>query len=485
MAAATLLLAGASQAGAAGIPPTATFDAGATGWTSASSCSLLCTTTPRHDGATNAIAADFATLLGVSGLTTGIATWSSDPFTYSGLAPVSAQASMRVRGTLNAQVDGAVELRLVDQTAGTTTTVAAVADVDTSANFATVTAAVDPGLFIAGHAYRIDARLVFTTPVAVLATSTIRVDDVALTTVDPTAPILGGTVSRSGAAKGSLVVETSVDPGGLATTWLVEWGTTSARGEQVAGGTIPASSASTPVSVTFTGLTAGTTIHWRFVATNAAGRTDGAAGSGGAPDPLPAGTGGGAGADTGSGAGAGGAGGASGTGASGGGTAGGGATGSGATGGVGASTTTGSSRVDGSGGGIASIQRTSSGVRCTIVGTPKADRIVGTSKRDVICGGGGNDIIDARGGNDIVEGGSGNDQLFGLGGNDVLVGGAGNDLVAGGRGNDVLSGGGGNDKLYGEAGRDRLRGGFGRDWFIGGTGVDVFVDRARGERFSA
>src|SRR5206468_1195387 len=40
----------------------------------------------------------------------------------------------------------------------------------------------------------------------------------------------------------------------------------------------------------------------------------------------------------------------------------------------------------------ARVASASSGARCTIVGTPHADRLVGTRHRDVICGLGGNDV---------------------------------------------------------------------------------------------
>jgi Ca2+-binding RTX toxin-like protein len=53
----------------------------------------------------------------------------------------------------------------------------------------------------------------------------------------------------------------------------------------------------------------------------------------------------------------------------------------------------------------AATPKTSTGIKCTIVGNAKANVLKGTIKRDVICGLGGNDIIKGLGGNDIVDGG--------------------------------------------------------------------------------
>ena len=63
------------------------------------------------------------------------------------------------------------------------------------------------------------------------------------------------------------------------------------------------------------------------------------------------------------------------------------------------------------------------GRRCTIAGTPAADRLDGTSKSDVLCGGAGNDVIYARNGHrDIVDGGPGRDRARVDRGLDVLRG---------------------------------------------------------------
>jgi Ca2+-binding RTX toxin-like protein len=129
-------------------------------------------------------------------------------------------------------------------------------------------------------------------------------------------------------------------------------------------------------------------------------------------------------------------------------------------------------------------------VRCTIVGTQAADVLRGTPGSDVICGLGGNDRIVAGGGADVVYGGPGADTIDGGAGNDVLRGGGGDDDLLGRSGNDRLEGGAGADRITGGTGRDVILGGAGRDSLFaldgrrdlvdGGGGVDLAVaDRSR------
>ncbi|HUR13685.1 MAG TPA: calcium-binding protein [Mycobacteriales bacterium] len=115
---------------------------------------------------------------------------------------------------------------------------------------------------------------------------------------------------------------------------------------------------------------------------------------------------------------------------------------------------------------------TSSGVRCTKVGTSGADRLVGTSGRDVLCGLGGNDLLSGYGGDDVLDGGSGDDVLSASSGNDTLLGGLGNDRLAGDSGNDRVYGGSGGDRLSGGDGTDVLSGQDGGDGLSGGAGAD-------------
>lgn len=123
---------------------------------------------------------------------------------------------------------------------------------------------------------------------------------------------------------------------------------------------------------------------------------------------------------------------------------------------------------------------TSTGVRCTVVGTGGDDRLRGTAGRDVICGLGGDDTIRALAGNDLIEGGAGTDTVLagdgadtvraGRGADEVLAG-AGADRVAGGAGGDTLVGDGGGD-LDGDGGNDDLTGGAGPDDLDGDAGTN-------------
>ena len=119
---------------------------------------------------------------------------------------------------------------------------------------------------------------------------------------------------------------------------------------------------------------------------------------------------------------------------------------------------------------------------CTIVGTPKADRITGSKGNDVICGLGGNDKVVGRGGKDLIDGGSGNDRLSGSGKSDTLAGLAGKDRLKGGSQNDRVGAGAKGDRLYGNGGSDRLHGGKGRDRISGGPGKDRAMGNVGGDR---
>lgn len=115
---------------------------------------------------------------------------------------------------------------------------------------------------------------------------------------------------------------------------------------------------------------------------------------------------------------------------------------------------------------------TSTGERCTIVGTSGADVLTGTSRSDVICGKGGNDVIRAGGGSDVIDGGTGKDRIAGDSGDDRIYGGSDNDTLYGGPGADRVDGGDDTDKVSGDTGVDTVKGGAGSDVLSGGDGTD-------------
>jgi Ca2+-binding RTX toxin-like protein len=132
-----------------------------------------------------------------------------------------------------------------------------------------------------------------------------------------------------------------------------------------------------------------------------------------------------------------------------------------------------SSRVGASAAVGVALAYTEDGRPCTIVGTPKSDKLSGGSGSDVICGLAGNDTIDAKGGNDVLDGGTGNDRLQGSHGSDTILTGSGTDLAHGGSGDDTVIGAQGIDTIYGDDGQDVLRGNDADDVLSGGPGNDA------------
>ena len=81
--------------------------------------------------------------------------------------------------------------------------------------------------------------------------------------------------SARSAAAGEAIVEARINPEGLSTTVQVEYGLTNAYGSVTAPINIGAGEGPIPVSATLVGLTPGQTYHFRFVATNAVGPSEG------------------------------------------------------------------------------------------------------------------------------------------------------------------------------------------------------------------
>src|SRR6266545_4680721 len=73
-------------------------------------------------------------------------------------------------------------------------------------------------------------------------------------------------------------VSGSVNPNGTATTWYVEYGTSTSYGSKTSSAGAGSGTSSISVSATLTGLKVGTSYHYRVVATNTAGTARGADG---------------------------------------------------------------------------------------------------------------------------------------------------------------------------------------------------------------
>ena len=86
---------------------------------------------------------------------------------------------------------------------------------------------------------------------------------------DPNAQIpIVTTTSATGVSVTAGTMNGTVNPNGLATTYHFEWGTTTSYGNNTTTLSAGSGSATLPESANITGLTAGTTYHFRLDATN-------------------------------------------------------------------------------------------------------------------------------------------------------------------------------------------------------------------------
>jgi hypothetical protein len=84
------------------------------------------------------------------------------------------------------------------------------------------------------------------------------------------------TGDASGVGEGAATIAGVVNPGGTDGSYHFEYGTTTGYGASTAAGSFSSGTADQPVSASLTGLAPGTTYHYRLVATNAVGSTNGA-----------------------------------------------------------------------------------------------------------------------------------------------------------------------------------------------------------------
>jgi hypothetical protein len=99
--------------------------------------------------------------------------------------------------------------------------------------------------------------------------------DTTFTTAAPTPPVVDAE-SVANVTAASATATASIDPNGAATTYVVDYGTTTLYGQQTSPTSLPAGSTPQQVTQPLSGLLPNTTYHLRFVATNAGGTTDGA-----------------------------------------------------------------------------------------------------------------------------------------------------------------------------------------------------------------
>jgi hypothetical protein len=91
----------------------------------------------------------------------------------------------------------------------------------------------------------------------------------------PPTPPTATTVAAASVDASSATLRATIDPRGEATSYHFEYGPTTTYGPTTSAGDLPATSGALPVSATIPGLDASTTYHYRIVATNADGTTDG------------------------------------------------------------------------------------------------------------------------------------------------------------------------------------------------------------------
>jgi phosphodiesterase/alkaline phosphatase D-like protein len=96
------------------------------------------------------------------------------------------------------------------------------------------------------------------------AGTTAGIDRTFTTTGNPPADVTTGPASSI--TTNSAVVSGTINPRGDATTWSVQYGTSTAYGVETFSGTVPAGNAPVTVSTTLHGLAAATIFHYRFVA---------------------------------------------------------------------------------------------------------------------------------------------------------------------------------------------------------------------------
>src|SRR5205814_972816 len=77
----------------------------------------------------------------------------------------------------------------------------------------------------------------------------------------------------------SATVTGTVNPNGQATTWYFDYGPSTSYGSKTAATSVGSGTTGTAVSATISGLVPGTTYHYRLVATNPSGTSDGADGT--------------------------------------------------------------------------------------------------------------------------------------------------------------------------------------------------------------
>jgi hypothetical protein len=206
----------------------------------------------------------FGTLLGV--LSTTTISWTSPAFA----APSSTDAvnlSLSVRPQIASLLAiGSVQLKasIVNSVTSAVTPLASIPLTAASASFGAIQTAVPTSAFTAGNSYKLRIGASITTNISAVTSGNVDVDNISLTFADADLPSdLTAAVPTSGPSR----VTGTVDPHGTTTAVTVDYGTTAAYGTTTSAVNVTGTG-SQAYSVPLTGLTPGTTYHYRVTAQN-------------------------------------------------------------------------------------------------------------------------------------------------------------------------------------------------------------------------
>jgi hypothetical protein len=249
-------------------PSDGTFDANAGGWTQSGSCALLCSMTSTWDN-TAGVGTPLGSLkstfsAAVSVLGSGTATWRSPTFAWAPATPTSATFSVQraatVAGLLGVGGAASWSASLVDETAGTTTSLVS-EPLTTAMPFSLKSVSVTPSLLVQGHSYHLELATSMSVVLAAVSAAAVSFDQVALTGYVPSPPTIASASATPSSAGAGVSVQ--ADGKGLSGTAWLEWGTTASLGQTTATIPVAAQSGNQTLALSLTGLNASTTYQYR------------------------------------------------------------------------------------------------------------------------------------------------------------------------------------------------------------------------------
>ncbi|HXM87481.1 MAG TPA: hypothetical protein VN889_07580, partial [Solirubrobacteraceae bacterium] len=245
-------------------------------------CGLLCkiAVSRQAEGSNHYLHTEYESLLGVIGTDAGTATITSPQFTWTKSTPSAVTFAIERRGSLSdlIGINSGVTftVALVDETASTTTSIVSEELSSSQATFAPLSVSVPVADIADGHTYRLAIGESFRSLLGVVGSASVDVDNAGLAiTPSPATPSIG-TTSLGTPGEHSVSGAATIDPHGEATTYALQYGTSTAYGAEAGLGAIPAGEEGfQQVTSSLTGLQPNTTYHARFVVKDAGGSTFG------------------------------------------------------------------------------------------------------------------------------------------------------------------------------------------------------------------